>query len=158
MKLSKLTEKVKIDREIDAPEVDIRDLLGVTFTIYKFRLKSYKGHTNWVQCLIGTKVKLPLKKDRRNNRDDGLPRPTGKMRLIGVREDKKKNKEYAYEFHGDFQGLIAYFKALIELHPEDPDWFMPIEDAEIEKNGEYIFKGSTNRIKYINKEEYVKPG
>lgn len=153
MKLEKLTERIRIDREIDAPQIDIRDLLGVKFTLYKFRLKTYKGHTNWIQCLIGTQVKIPLKKDRpRDFKDDSLPKATKKLRKIS-----NSDKEYAYEFHGDYQGLISYIKALMDAKPEDTYWFLPIEEAEIVKEGEYLFKGSTNRIKYINKKDYVKP-
>lgn len=150
MKLEELTSKIRIDREIDAPEIDIRDLLGVTFTLYKYRLKAYKGHTNWVQCLIGTSQKLPLKKDRaRDAHDDSLPRSTKKLR-------KKSEREYAYEFHGDYQGLISYLKALTEHNPTEPNWFLPIEDAEIVKEGEYLFKNSTNKIKYLDRDKYVK--
>lgn len=148
MKLEKLTEKIRINREIDAPEIDIRDLLGVTFTLYKYRLKTYKGHTNWVQCLIGTYVKLPLKKER--SKYDTLPRPTKKRRHM------EGSKEYAYEFHGDYQGLIKFIQALEASKPDTPNWFLPIEEAEIVKECEYIFKGSTNKIKYINKNDYVK--
>lgn len=151
MKLCKLTEKVRITREIDAPEVDIADLLGKTFNLYKYRMKDYKGHTNWIQCLIGCTQKLPLKKDRKNP-EEGQPRPTHKVRKV-----TKGGKEYAYEFHGNYQGIITYIKALEAEDEASVNWFMPIEEAEIVKEGEYIFKGSTNKMKYINKELYVKP-
>lgn len=150
MKLDKLTENIRIDREIDAPEIDIRDLLGVKFTLYKFRMKSYKGQINWVQCLIGSYEKIPLKKDRQNRTREDLPRETRKRKKV------KGSREYAYEFHGDYQGLISYLKALENYNPNDPSWFLPIEEAEIVKDGEYIFKGSTNKVKYINKSDYVK--
>lgn len=137
MKLSKLTKKVRITREIDAPEIDISDLLGVTFTLYKYRMKDYKGHTNWIQCLIGSTQEIPLKEDRnreeegshqkpesrKSRREKGLPRKTKKLRKI------EGGKEYAYEFHGNYQGIISYIKAMQEDNPDIENWFMPIEEA-----------------------------
>lgn len=153
MKLEKLTEKVRIDREIDAAEVDIKDLLGKEFNLYRYRIKEYKGQPNWIQCLIGVTEKLPLKEevlDRNKKKNKKQVRPTKKLRKIKNSSDD----EYAYQFHGNLQGLIAYIRKLEEQDPDDPQWFMPIEEAEVVKDGEWIFKGSTNKIKYINKKKY----
>lgn len=153
MQLRQLTDEVRIDREIDAPEIDIKDLLGETFTLYRYRIKEYKGKDNWIQCLIGSKHQLPLKEvsERNKKKDKVRTRPTKKLKKI---EDPKlpKGKEYAYEFHGNYQGLIQYIRALEDSVYRDN--FMPLEKAEIVKDGEYIFKGSTNKIKYINKKSY----
>lgn len=150
MKLDKLTESIRIDREIDAPQIDIRDLLGVKFNLYKYRLKEYKGQINWIQCLIGTSEKLPTKKERRSKDIKNiLPRQTSKVKKT------KDGKLYAYEFHGNYQGLISYILALRDSKPNKDNWFMPIEDAEIVKESEYLFKGSTNKVKFIKHEDYV---
>ena len=63
--------------------------------------------------------------------------------------DNIKGQEYAWEFHGDYQGLIAYIKEL-EKVLGDKSNFLPITNAEIVKDGEYIFKGSTNKQRFIN--------
>lgn len=60
------------------------------------------------------------------------------------------NQEYAWEFHGDYQGIIAYLKELETVFNGDTSKYIPITHAEIIKDGEYIFKGSTNKQRFIN--------
>lgn len=72
---------------------------------------------------------------------------------------------------GSYIHLIRYRKLKKKNHKgkvrliDSPDlntrimehlWFLPIEDAEIVKEGEYLFKNSTNKIKYIDRDKYVK--
>lgn len=153
MKLRALTDEIRIDREIDAPTVDIKDLLGKKFNLYRYRIKEYKGKPNWLQCLIGSSEQLPLKDvpERNKKKKKDTTRPTKKLKKL---KDSEDDVEYAYEFHGDYQGLIAYLQKLEDQHSDDPQWFMPIEEAEVVKDGEWVFKGSTNKIKYINKKKY----
>ena len=51
---------------------------------------------------------------------------------------------------------LKFIQALEASKLDTHNWFLPIEEAEIVKECEYIFKGSTNKIKYINKNDYVK--
>ena len=132
--LGELTKKIRIDREIDAPSINIRDLLGVKFTLYKYRFKDYKGKTNWVQCLIGTKKWINSTANSSRKNPKKVPR--------GSRQ------EYAWEFHGNYQGLILYLKKLEEVMKKEE--FLPITKAEIVQDGEFIFKDSTNKQQFIN--------
>lgn len=147
--LRELTEEIRIDREIDAPTLDVKDLLGIKFTLYKYRFKEYRGKVNWLQCLIGTKRWIESTAQSYDPKD---PRKrarskTNKKQLKKIR--RGKGQEYAWEFHGDYQGLIAYIKEL-EKVLGDKSNFLPITNAEIVKDGEYIFKGSTNKQRFIN--------
>lgn len=72
---------------------------------------------------------------------------TNKKQLKKIR--RGKGQEYAWEFHGDYQGLIAYIKEL-EKVLGDKSNFLTITNTEIVKDGEYIFKGSTNKQRFIN--------
>lgn len=148
--LRKLTEEIRIDREIDAPTLDVKDLLGIKFTLYKYRFKEYRGKVNWVQCLIGTKDWVESTAQAYDPKD---PRKRAKSKT-NKKQLKKvprgDNQEYAWEFHGDYQGIIAYLKQLEIAFDGDTSKFLPITRAEIVKDGEYIFKGSTNKQRFIN--------
>ena len=51
MKLRQLTEKIRINRKLDAPNIAPKDLEGKVFTIYDYELKSdAKGNPNWIKC------------------------------------------------------------------------------------------------------------
>ena len=121
MKLRELTQKVRIDRQMDAKHIDMKDVLGKVFNVYKYEIR-YDGQKkpNWIKCLIGTPEMTEANE------------PTG--------------KELAFEFHGNYQGLITYIKTLEENFG---DSFMPMEECEIVNECGYIFKGSTNQLKYI---------
>ncbi len=78
MKLSELTKKIKIDREMDAKNISPKDLLGVKFTIYDYDLRKDKnGTANWIKFLIG------------------IP-------------DEKTGKILAREFHGGYSFLVDF--------------------------------------------------
>lgn len=124
MKLRELTQKVRIDRQMDAKHIDMKDVLGKVFNVYKYEIR-YDGQKkpNWIKCLIGTPEMTEANE------------PTG--------------KELAFEFHGNYQGLITYIKT---LEQEFGNSFMPMEECEIVNECGYIFKGSTNQLKYIEDE------
>lgn len=124
MKLRELTQKIRIDRQMDATHKEIKDVVGLIFNVYKYEIR-YDGQKrpNWIKCLIGTPEFA----------DNG--EPTG--------------KELAYEFHGNYQGLINY---ILKLEMELGQSFMPMEECEIVNECGYIFKGSTNQLKYIDDE------
>lgn len=121
MKLRELTDKIRIDRTMDAPHVEVKDLAGVAFSLREYEIRrDGKGQANWVKCLIGVE-----------ETDGG--EPTGRIA--------------AREFHGNYQGIIGYLLALEAVYGRG---FLPIEDAEIVNECGYIFKGSTNQIKYLD--------
>lgn len=127
MKLSALTDKIRIDRKMDAPNYPMSDLVKheVVFDIFDYTLlKNEKnGQYNWIKCLIGVPE---LDKDGNKN---------GKIR--------------AYEFHGQADGIVRYIaEAERQFGKEN---ILPIEDAMIVNQCGYIFYDSTNQIKYIQR-------
>jgi len=122
MKLSQLTEKVKISRHLDAPTIDIKDLVGVKFIIKDYEIRHDKdGNPNWIKCLVG----IPEL--------DILNVPTGRF--------------LAREFHGGYTGILNWITLVEKEFSKDS--ILPIEDVEIENQSGFIFKDSTNQIKYI---------
>lgn len=56
MKLRNLTEKIRIDRSLDAPNIDIKEIVCKTFDIQDYAYKRDKsGAVNWVKCLVSIK-------------------------------------------------------------------------------------------------------
>lgn len=122
MKLRQLTEKIRINRSLDAPNINPKDLAGKQFTIYNYDLKSdSKGTPNWIKCLIGIEEKD----------DDG--NPTGKMK--------------AYEFHGSYMYIVEFITLAERTYGKQN--LLPLEEMEIENQCGFIFKGSTNQMQYI---------
>ena len=127
MKLSQLTAKIRIDREMDAKNIPMQNVPSLqTLTLYKYEIRQSKGEDNWIKCLIGTPEV---------NKETG--EPTGKT--------------LAYEFHGNYQGIIRWIRELEKLFPDKE--FLPIEDARIVNECGYIFEGSTNQLRYIEEGE-----
>ena len=124
MKLNKLTEKIKINRTLDAKNIDMKSLDGEKITIIDYEIRKNKGIDNWIKCLIGI------------NELDEQRNSTGRI--------------LAREFHGNYQGIIQFIRAAEkEYRKED---LLPLEDSEIVNQCGYIFKNSTNQLKYIEHE------
>lgn len=123
MKLSQLTERIRISRKLDAKNIDVKSLIGQTFTIYDYDLRADKtGTPNWIKCLIGI------------DEIDEDGQPTGRT--------------LAREFHGGYMGLVEFITAC-EKEFAKAD-LLPIEEAAIDNQCGYIFENSTNQIQYIN--------
>ena len=123
MKLRQLTEKIRINRSLDAPNINPRDLAGKQFTIYDYDIKSdSKGTPNWIKCLIG----VPELGEDEN--------PTGRMK--------------AYEFHGSYMYIVEFMTMAERTFGKQN--MLPLEEMEIENQCGYIFKGSTNQMEYID--------
>lgn len=123
MKLTQLTAKIRIDREMDAKNIPMQNVPQLqTLTLYKYEIRQSKGEDNWIKCLIGTPEM---------NKETG--EPTGRT--------------LAFEFHGNYQGIIRWIRELEKLFPDKE--FLPIEDARIVNECGYIFEGSTNQLRYI---------
>lgn len=124
MKLRSLTEKIRIDRSMDARHIEVRDLVGVPITIYDYEIRyNSQKEANWIKCLIGVEE---------------------------VVDGTKTGKTLAYEFHGNYQGIIQFLLAAEKEYGKHA--LLPIEEAEIENQCGYIFKGSTNQLIYIENE------
>ena len=123
MKLRQLTEKIRINRSLDAPNINPRDLAGKQFTIYDYDIKSdSKGTPNWIKCLIG----VPEVGEDEN--------PTGRMK--------------AFEFHGSYMYIVEFMTMAERTFGKQN--MLPLEEMEIENQCGYIFKGSTNQMEYID--------
>ena len=121
MKLKDLTSKIKIDRSMDARNIDIKGLIDKKFSVLDYDIRrDNKGNPNWIKCLIGIDEVV-----------DGVL--TGKIE--------------AREFHGDYQGIINFVLACEVKYGKSA--ILPIEDVEIENQCGYIFKDSMNQLKYI---------
>ena len=122
MKLRQLTEKIRINRNLDAPNINPRDLAGKLFTIYDYDIKcDTKGNPNWIKCLIG----VPELGEDEN--------PTGRMK--------------AFEFHGSYMYIVEFMSMAEKAFGKQN--MLPLEEMEIENQCGYIFKGSTNQMEYI---------
>lgn len=122
MKLRQLTEKIRINRKLDAPNIAPKELEGKMFTIYDYELKSdAKGTPNWIKCLIG----LPEMGEDEN--------PTGRMK--------------AFEFHGSFMYIVEFITLAEKTFGKEN--MLPLEEMEITNQCGYIFKGSTNQMEYV---------
>lgn len=127
MKLTQLTAKIRIDREMDAKNIPMQNVPQLnSLTLYKYEIRQSKGEDNWIKCLIGTPEV---------NKETG--EPTGRM--------------LAFEFHGNYQGIIRWIRELEKIFPNKE--FLPIEDARIVNECGYIFEGSTNQLRYIEEGE-----
>ena len=122
MKLRQLTEKIRINRKLDAPNIAPKELEGKVFTIYDYDIKSdAKGTPNWIKCLIGIEERD----------DDG--NATGKMK--------------AFEFHGSYMYIVEFITMAEKTFGKQN--MLPLEEMEIVNQCGYIFKGSTNQMEYI---------
>ena len=109
---------------MDAQRIEVRELAdsGMVFAIYDYEIRRDKeGKANWLKCLIGI-----------HETADG--EPTGKV--------------LAREFHGNYSCLIEVMEKWEKAFGRSA--MLPIEEVTIENQCGYIFKGSTNQIKYID--------
>lgn len=123
MKLTELTKRVRIDREMDAKHIDMKDLEGQVHNVYKYEIRRGKEGDNWMKALIG----IP-----ETDKDSG--QPTGRIR--------------AYEYHGNYQGIIRWLRELEKMNID----FLPIEEGRIVNECGYIYEGSTNQIQFIEED------
>jgi hypothetical protein len=127
MDLRKLTEKIRINRTLDAENISPKDLAegNVEFTIYDYELrKDGKGQYNWLKCLIG----YPEKDENGN--------------LTG--------REVAREYHGNYSALIDWHVLCEQSYTKTE--LLPMTHCRVENSCGFIYKGSTNKLKYIENE------
>lgn len=54
MKLRDLTSTIRIDKKMDADNIDVKNLEGIVFDIVNYEIRSNnKNEPNWIKCLIG---------------------------------------------------------------------------------------------------------
>lgn len=111
------------DKKMDADSIDVKNLEGIVFDIVNYEIRSNnKNEPNWIKCLIG----IP------ETNKEGIP--TG--------------RKLAREFHGNYQGIVNFISKCELTYGKDA--ILPITDVEIENRCGYVFKGSTNRLEYID--------
>lgn len=121
MKLRELTQKIRIDRNMDARNIEMKEVVGKTLTVYDYEIRyNSQKQANWIKCLVG---------------------------IDEVIDGEKTGKMLAYEFHGNYQGIIQFMLACEEKYGKNE--ILPLEEVEIENQCGYIFKGSTNQMTYI---------
>lgn len=121
MNLQQLTEKIRIDRNLDAPNIGVKDLAeeGVVFTIHDYETRCDKNNAaNWIKCLIS--FKDPSANGRRVMR----------------------------EFHGNYQGIISFHLACEQAFGKGA--LLPMTGMKIVNSCGYIYEGSTNMLDYID--------
>lgn len=124
MKLAELTQKIRIDRSMDAPNVQPKEIAGITLDVLDYEIRQNgKGQDNWLKLLVCF--------------DD----VDGDGVLTG--------RKCVREIHGDYQGLIAYLRA-VEKALGGKRNVLPIEEASIINSCGYIFAGSTNMMRYLD--------
>lgn len=122
MKLRELTNKIRIDRKMDARHIEIKELLGVNLTVYDYEIRyNTLREANWVKCLVG---------------------------IDETMDGEKTGRTLAFEFHGNYQGIMQFLLACEKEYGKEK--LLPIEEVEIENQCGYIFKDSTNMIEYID--------
>lgn len=123
MKLSALTNKVKIVRKMDVPSTTARELLGKKLIVVDYEIrKTVKGEDNWIKILFAL------------DEEDSYGNLTG--------------RKIVREIHGNYQGLYTYIRAVEKEFGVKK--FLPIEDAELVEQSGFIFKGSSNTIEYYD--------
>lgn len=121
MKLTNLTSKIKINRHLDARNIEIKELINKRITVYDYEIRyNSQREANWIKCLVG---------------------------FDEIIEGEKTGKVVAREFHGNYQGIIQFILMCEKEYGKSN--ILPLEDAEIENQCGYIFKGSTNQLNYI---------
>lgn len=131
MKACDLVKKIRIDRSLDAKNISLRELADnhIVHNVYDYKILCDKsGKPNWIKCVIG----FPE-----------TDKQTGE--LTGRTE--------AREYHGNLLGIVSWFAELEKTYGRS---FLPLEDGEIVNECGYIYKGSTNRIEYIDESNYGK--
>ena len=131
MKACDLVKKIRIDRSLDAKNISLRELADnhIVHNVYDYKILCDKnGKPNWIKCVIG----FPE-----------TDKQTGE--LTGRTE--------AREYHGNILGIVTWFAELEKTYGRA---FLPLEDGEIVNECGYIYKGSTNRIEYIDESNYGK--
>ena len=130
MNLRELTDKIKIDRSMDAPTISPKEIadLGLEFTVYQYDIRrDSKGTPNWIKVLIG----FP---ELDENGD-----ATG--------------REIAREFHGAYMNIIA-FHVELEKHFSKTK-LLPITGCRLVNSCGYIYENSTNQINFISEYENI---
>lgn len=150
MKLTELTANNKIDRgEFDAKNIDIKDILGMPFTLVKYEMRYPTSKKSATEADKASKKGIVCGE---NKDDNEVKMPNWIKCLIKIDEvapdGSFTNRKLAREFHGDYRYLIEFLMLCEKRYGKEN--LLPIEDAEIESSSGYIFKGSTKQREYFD--------
>lgn len=126
MYLSELTDKIKITKPLDAPNITVKELSEKEFTIYDYEIRrgcSDKNRRDWVKCLVG----YP------EIDENGFA--TGNI--------------LAAEFHGSYQYIVEWLLACERSYKKEA--MLPIERCRLDIRCGVIFEDSTVKHIYIDR-------
>lgn len=112
--LTQLTDKIRIDRHLDAPNITVKELEDkhTVFVIHDYQIRSNKnGKPDWIKCLISYK-------------------------------DEQANRRVMREFHGSFQGLVDFHVKAEQQFTKDQ--MLPMTQMWLINQCGYIYGGSSN--------------
>jgi hypothetical protein len=112
--LQALTEKIRIDRALDAPQITVKELAdnAVEFCIHDYDLRADKdGHYNWVKCLISFR-------------------------------DPRSHRRLMREYHGGYQGLVDFHAKVQQTYSKEQ--ILPLAKVKVHNACGYIYVGSSN--------------
>ncbi|MCM1518968.1 MAG: reverse transcriptase domain-containing protein [Pseudoflavonifractor sp.] len=118
--LQRLTEKIRINRRLDAPNITVQELAerGLYFAIHDYEIRcDPKNKTNWIKC------------------------------LISYPSEEHAGKREVREYHGNYSGIIDFHLLLEQQVGRSA--VMPITCARIVNACGYIYEDSTNMITEI---------
>ena len=124
MKLSDLTERCKLKRDMDAEVYDPKEVLDIDcFDIINYEIRQDKkdGSDNWINL------------------------------FCGIRKEGKKRLR-AFSFHGNMPCIYKWLR-LIERSYGDRS-FLPIEDARLINRRGYMLDGTFELIEEVDPDEY----
>lgn len=132
--LSDFTNRLKLERELDYPEINLDDLKSrddITFTIkdYYFTYSKNNNKPNYVKMVLYF-----------NGEDINV--------CNFLNEKSEKNKVIIRLARGNFSNIIDYLLMLENNYGKDK--ILPIKHASILYKNGYIFRDSTNIINSIN--------
>lgn len=119
--LKQLTDKIRINRSLDAPNIQVKDLAeaGIVFAVHDYEIRADgRGNDNWIKCLIS------------------YPSPEANGRRV------------MREFHGNYGGIIAFHRACEAAIGKEA--MLPMTSMVIINSCGYIYEGSTNMLTEID--------
>jgi hypothetical protein len=131
MEFSQLTQTIKITRTFDAQPITIMELSKRPFNIYDFELRHDKdGKADWLKMLVGCS----------ETGADG--NPTGRYLRYQVKTEAE---------------AVVQFMARVKEEIDAGRARLPLDNAELENAGGFMFKGSTDREMYCTRDNITLP-
>ena len=128
MKLSELTKTIRLDRSLDARNIEVKELVdkGIVFDIVDYDMRCDKDNNpNWIKCMIA------------------IPE-------VNASTGELTGRIIAREFHTGSESIVA-FHVLCEQKYGKKN-LLPMQEMKIVNQCGYIYEGSTNVIEFFRQE------